>query len=66
MTRIRVTASRSYDVLIQPGLLDRAGEELRAVLPGARTPHHINLTVASCIYCLFKLKPKCLVWNKDV
>ena len=37
MTRIRVTASRSYDVLIQPGLLDRAGEELRAVLPGART-----------------------------
>ena len=29
MTRIRVTASRSYDVLIQPGLLDRAGEELR-------------------------------------
>ena len=37
MTRIRVTASRSYDVLIQPGLLDRAGEELRAVLPGARS-----------------------------
>ena len=37
MTRIRITASRSYDVLIQPGLLDRAGDELRAVLPGART-----------------------------
>ena len=37
MTRIHVTASRSYDVLIEPGLLDRAGPELRAVLPGART-----------------------------
>ena len=37
MTRIHVTASRSYDVLLEPGPLDRAGPELRAVLPGART-----------------------------
>ena len=35
MKRIPVTASRNYDVLIGPDLLDRAGAELRQVLPDA-------------------------------
>ena len=35
MKRIPVIASRNYDVLIGPDLLDRAGAELRRVLPDA-------------------------------
>ena len=35
MKRMPVTASRNYDVLIGPDLLDRAGAELRQVLPDA-------------------------------
>ena len=37
MTRIHVTASRGYDVLLEEGLLDGAGAELRRVLPEARS-----------------------------
>lgn len=38
---------REYDILIQPGLLDRAGEECRKVLPKTRrvflvTDHHVS------------------------
>ena len=32
MTTIHVTASRDYDVLVQPGLLDDAGAQLARVL----------------------------------
>ena len=35
MTTIHVTASRDYDVLVQPGLLDDAGAQIaRACMPG--------------------------------
>ncbi len=36
MKTIHVPASREYDVLIERGLLDRAGEEIARVLPKAR------------------------------
>lgn len=36
MKTIHVPASREYDVLIERGLLDRAGEEISRVLPKAR------------------------------
>ncbi len=36
MRSIHVTASREYDVLIERGLLERAGEEIARVLPKAR------------------------------
>lgn len=37
MKTLRVNlGSRSYDIQIAPGLLDRAGEEIKAVCPGAR------------------------------
>lgn len=36
MRSIHVTASREYDVLIERGLLDRAGAEIARVLPKAR------------------------------
>ena len=32
MTTIHVTASRDYDVLVQPGLLDDAGVQIAQVL----------------------------------
>ena len=38
MTTIHVTASRDYDVLVQPGLLDDAGAQIARVLgTGRRT-----------------------------
>ena len=36
MKSIHVAASREYDVLIERGLLDRAGDEIARVLPKAR------------------------------
>lgn len=36
MKTVRVSASKSYDVKIGSGLLDCAGQELRALLPGAQ------------------------------
>lgn len=38
MTRMHVGASAGYDILIEKGLLARAGETLRAALPDAGTP----------------------------
>lgn len=39
MTTIHVTASRDYDVLVQPGLLDDAGAQIARVLgTAARRP----------------------------
>ena len=37
MTTIHVTASRDYDVLVQPGLLDDAGAQIAQVLGTGRT-----------------------------
>ena len=37
MTTIHVTASRDYDVLVQPGLLDDAGAQIARVLGTGRT-----------------------------
>ena len=37
MTTIHVTASREYDVLVQPGLLDDAGAQIAQVLGTGRT-----------------------------
>ena len=37
MTTIHVTASRDYDVLVQPGLLDDAGAQISRVLGAGRT-----------------------------
>ena len=36
MTTIHVTASRDYDVLVQPGLLDDAGAQIARVLGTGR------------------------------
>ena len=36
MTSITIRASRSYDVLIAPGLLDRVGELLRPLVKSDR------------------------------
>ena len=38
MTTIHVTASRDYDVLVQPGLLDDAGAQIAQVLGTGCTP----------------------------
>ena len=37
MTTIHVTASREYDVLVQPGLLDDAGAHIARTLGAGRT-----------------------------
>ena len=37
MTTIHVTASREYDVLVQPGLLDDAGAQIAHTLGAGRT-----------------------------
>ena len=37
MTTIHVTASREYDVLVQPGLLDDAGAQIARTLGTGRT-----------------------------
>ena len=49
MTTIHVTASRDYDVLVQPGLLDDAGAQIAQVLGTGRTAAIVaGATVAGC------------------
>lgn len=42
---------REYDILIEKGLLSRAGEHIRAVCPGAKTLFLVTDTTVAPLYC---------------
>ena len=50
MTTIHVTASRDYDVLVQPGLLDDAGAQIAQVLGTGRTAAIVSGETVAGLY----------------